>query len=310
MITIDEQWLPLRHTFTKQNDQPAMNEMRSDGFTKTWNGFIKIPTTGVHTFKIGVDDNGWMEICGHKIEVKGTGEYGGGQFRYSEPLKLKIPAGYHKISVFFENIDYKPNPQNNRARLEILMDGKQIELGDVTSANLWTQTNAQRLIECYTPVDFSHESEYIFDYVGGELKKLHDSGDKSYENSCALRVSIALWAYGISLKGVDGAAKFDNVQHLGAEGIAVLGAAKMTSFMQKQLEHEPDCIQPDALTPQEIADNVILERVDFLGSASTLFMGGKVIDRNSAHVGIAVGSSFQLGNGMIDKVWILYCSQW
>lgn len=310
MITIDEQWLPLRHAFTKQNDQPAMNEMRSDAFTKTWNGFVKIPTTGVHTFKIGVDDNGWMEICGHKIEVKGTGEYGGGNFRYSEPLKLKIPAGYHKMTVFFENIDYKPNPQNNRARLEVLMDGQQIELGDVTPTNLWTQANAQRLIECYTPVDFSHGPEYVFDYVGGELKKLHDSGDKDYENSCALRVSIALWSYGISLKGADGAAKYDNVQHLGPEGIAILGAAKMTSFMQKQLGHVPDCVQPAQLTDAETNDNVILERVDFPGSASTLFMGGKVIDSTSAHVGIAVGTSFQLGNGMTDKIWILYCPQW
>ncbi|MEG0837163.1 MAG: T6SS effector amidase Tae4 family protein, partial [Akkermansia sp.] len=120
--------------------------------------------------------------------------------------------------------------------------------------NLWSQANAQKLLGCYTPVDFSpsHTPEYVFDYVGGELKKLHDSGDKDYENSCALRVSIALWAYGITLqKGSFGAEKYDNVSHLGPNGIAILEANNMTSFMQNQLGHEADCIQPEKLTPAE-----------------------------------------------------------
>ncbi|MEG2970259.1 MAG: T6SS effector amidase Tae4 family protein [Akkermansia sp.] len=313
MIQIDEQWLPLRHTFTKSDDQPAMNKMPAEAMTKTYEGFVKVPSTGVHTFKIGVDDNGWLEIHGHKIEVKGMGPQNGGGFRYSEPLKLKIPAGHHKIKIYFENIDYKP-AEGNRARLEVLMDGAQIILGNITDKpNLWSQANAQKLLGCYTPVDFSpsHTPEYVFDYVGGELKKLHDSGDKDYENSCALRVSIALWAYGITLqKGSFGAEKYDNVSHLGPNGIAILEANNMTSFMQNQLGHEADCIQPEKLTPAEENDSVILEKVDFSNDLSYLFMGGVTEISGHAHVGIATGTGYTLGNGMTNKVWILYCAKW
>lgn len=84
----------------------------------------------------------------------------------------------------------------------------------------------------------------------------------------------------------------------------------MTSFMQDHLGHEADCIQPEKLTPAEASDDVILERVDFPNDSSYLFMGGVKEDTTAAHVGIAIGTSYTLGNGMTNKVWILYCAKW
>ncbi|MEG0837162.1 MAG: hypothetical protein RSE01_03490 [Akkermansia sp.] len=43
---------------------------------------------------------------------------------------------------------------------------------------------------------------------------------------------------------------------------------------------------------------------------SYLFMGGVTEISGHAHVGIATGTGYTLGNGMTNKVWILYCAKW
>lgn len=187
-----------------------------------WAGYIRIAEDGDYTFKIQVDDNGFIEIDGKKVvEVTGSNS------STSKEGTTHLKKGFHYAKFHHENLavpdEIKPYP--NATQFEAFLDGKAVELKDIDAPNnLWKKADAQRLLSCYNVVDYpTKSSTKVWEFIGGWLDRdYHD------ENSCALRLSIGLSSYGIDLKNAPGANNIidGNSENIGGKKHVVICTVK------------------------------------------------------------------------------------
>lgn len=250
-----------------------------------------------------VDDWGYVDITSNgqtnrvinlTPEVEPAGPRGGHP-RWTGTIEnpIALKEGKHTIVVHQDNAPYSAEYEdvsyNNISFCEV-------NLSIVYKrVNLMTQAEANAWLSAYAPVNYDtmKTSDKVYEYVGGELYRLHLTSD-NYENSCALRVSVALSTLGDSLEGQTGAAQYDNVKHL-KDGYAILGAANMTTYLTKKLG-----------TPTY---NSIAAYKDTKEEGDIIAFGG-VNAKNNAHVGIATGANLGSGGGLASSVWVLNRPSW
>lgn len=260
-----------------------------------WAGYLRIPETGTYTFRIQVDDNGFIEIDGKKVvEVTGSNS------STSREASLELQKGFHYAKFHHENLAVPEEIAGypNAAQFESFLNGERIRLKDIDAPmNLWRKEEAQRLLSCYNVVD--HETLHtgsVWALIGGWLNEKHlkeiaenvPENKRQYYNSCALRVSIALSQFGYDLAGVRGAENIldGNADVLGGKQHVLMKAADMVAFLYSLLG-EPDY------------------HGDGTDGYCTPQAGDIVIFGSSGHTGMCPGDHRSVGGFIAGDIWLL-----
>ena len=191
-----------------------------------WEGYIRIPFDKEYAFTIQMDDNGYLEIDNQKVvELKD-----GNSSKKAEGKK-ELKQGYHYVKLHHENLKVPDAiaPYPNAEEFVPQMDGADLELWEIDApVNLWKTEDAQKLLKCYNVVDYvtMPNPGQVWSYIGGwlyqaHLKEIEDNVPeqlRSYYNSCALRMSIALSSFGKDLKNEAGAELIGDKANAGALG--------------------------------------------------------------------------------------------
>ncbi len=215
-----------RHIFTAggcssgTHNQPCFNES-SDSFEETWDGYIYVPAPIENcVLKVSADDNASFYLHAFPDNVAnlpGRGPLGGGNYESAESTPIEhLKKGYYRVHVTYQNIDY---PKANIARLDVLLNGTQISIGQLETHNLLTSNATNILKKHYDFVNYEKTSSNIwalFDKT--DINQEDDNqGDESEaepgtvqwamsgENSCATRLSMALSRSEYNLRKATGA---------------------------------------------------------------------------------------------------------
>ncbi len=300
-----------RHTFTKKPsaEQPVFSHADKEAFTKTWDEYILVEKDITNAqLLVSADDNAsaYLYAFPDKIaEVTPLTEdkdYGGGQFRPCDPIPViaELKRGYYRIHIQYENVNY---PGTNAARLEVKLNDKQVVIGDLIAHNLLTKVAAEMLTNHYVPYSYSKKStDEVYAAIGGWLNDNHNSDDPetaaNYYHSCALRLSIALSAFGQNLAGATGA---DNIL-TGASNI--LGGNRhviiSSSNMAKHIKSEYGSIEYPA------GDYTAESKIEDM---KKIKINDIYLYSDSTHSGLSTGTE-DLGNYMSGDTWLLYRDGW
>lgn len=268
-----------RHVFTLggcsngNHDQPCFNESSVDtatdnsAFTEDWDGYILV-TQPINNcvLKVSADDNASFYLYAfpsHVANLPGRGPLGGGSYASAESQPIpRLEPGYYRAHVSYTNIAYVGT---NVARLDVQLNGSQIQLGQLETHNLLTSQKAREVYGFYSLVDYKVESVDVwamFDKTDINTKSPNDgdNGDGStgceerkaimaateketstvaevmaLENSCATRVSIALSRSGFPIK----------------KGPSASNVHLLTSDIQglsgKKVKWHNACLRPDGI---------------------------------------------------------------
>lgn len=326
MSNTTDSYVPLlaRHEYTSggcsngSHEQPSFNLSNAEAFTETWEGYIKVDADIENcVLKVSADDNACFFLYAfpdHKAELLPRGPQGGGG--YTDATSTPIPQlkkGYYRAKVTYENIDYSGT---NLARLDVLLNGTQITMGQLETHNLITHQQAQTLLSNYTPVNYINMSTpaQVWSHVGGEYYAVYAEEVRKYTtdgvydeaahrkngdwyNSCALRVSVALAQSGIDLGDAQQTGMKGKTTVLPPEGYAIVAANGMTSFFASLLE--------------SASDFNVSSGYFFLNPGQDIIcFGGKHANGGANHVGICQGTDGSSAGGITEKVWILYRPTW
>ena len=312
-----------RHIFTAggcssgSHEQPSFNES-SGAFTESWDGYVYVPQDINNcVLKVSADDNAqfYLDAFPENIaDLPGRGPAGGGNYASAEssPIQL-LKKGYYRAHVSYENIDY---PTSNIARLEVLLNGTQITIGQLETHNLLTQQQAQTWLSNYTPVNYDNKEnpKDVWTHVGGgfldaykkEVEKYTINGvydeaahkaKGSWYHTCALRVSVALAQSGIDLEPAQVTGEKGEPDVLPPEGYAIVSASRMTSFFATTLGCASDFHTLNDYKFRNPGQDIIC-------------FGGKPVGSVSNHVGICQGTDGTSAGGFAEEIWILYRPTW
>lgn len=312
-----------RHIFTTggcssgSHDQPSFNES-SDAFTESWDGYIYVPNDiDDCVLTVSADDNAQFYLYAFPDKVAdlpGRGPMGGGNYESAESEPIEhLKKGYYRVHVSYENIDY---PKNNVARLEVLLNGSQISIGQLETHNLLTRDKALDWLNKYAPVNYKSmpKSKDVWTHVGGQYLDAHNAEVKKYTtngvydeethskegawyNSCALRVSVALAQSKIDIESAQVTGMKGKPDVLPPNGYAIVAASGMTTFFASQLG-----VGSDFNTRNDYL---------FLNPGQDIIcFGGKHVNNGPNHVGICQGTDGSSAGGITEKVWILCRPTW
>ncbi|MCD8062893.1 MAG: T6SS effector amidase Tae4 family protein [Akkermansiaceae bacterium] len=285
----------------KKKDAPKIDWHKTEQTgAHDWEGYIRVPFDQECTFTIQIDDNGYLEIDGQKV-VELTGSNSSKKVEGKKELK----QGFHYVKLYHENLAVPEAiaPYRNAEEFVPQMDGKDLELWEIdTPNNLWKTADAQNLLKSYNVVDYltMPEPGQVWGYIGGWLNKAHlkEISDKvpeiqrSYYNSCSLRMSIALSSFGKDLKDEAGAENIGNEGNfaaLGGKKHVLIRAKDMATYLKKLLGEPdyPNSQNEGYSTPQP--DDIVV----FAGNG---------------HVGMCPGNNISVGSFMVGTIWLLHRS--
>lgn len=319
MSNTTDSYVPLlaRHEYTSggcsngSHEQPSFNLSNAEAFTETWEGYIKVDADIENcVLKVSADDNACFFLYAfpdHKAELLPRGPQGGGG--YTDATSTPIPQlkkGYYRAKVTYENIDYSGT---NLARLDVLLNGNQIAIGNLTTHNTLTASAAQNLLDQYVEnVSYSKGKEEIWALFGPVAVQKYGQ-----EHSCATRVSIALSRAGYTLTGAknaNGTNASNNVENMGWD-ISILNSDGGTT-------HKHVVISAYAMSQLffDLFGEVDYENSDdyenILDSTEVYRpkAGDVVIFGDSLHVGICPGNDPSVASFMCGSVRILYRASW
>lgn len=180
------------------------------------------------------------------------------------------------------------------------MDGADLELWEIDApVNLWKTEDAQKLLKCYNMVDYvtMPNPGQVWSYIGGwlyqaHLKEFEDNVPeqlRSYYNSCALRMSIALSSFGKDLKNETGAELIGDKANAGALGgktHVIIRARDMAAYVQKLLG------DPDYADGQDT------------GYCSPQ-PGDIIVFAGKGHAGMCPGDNISIGSFLTGPIWLI-----
>ncbi|OCA02728.1 PA14 domain-containing protein [Akkermansia glycaniphila] len=289
-----------------QSPQLAWN-YSDDLSAHDWAGYLRIPETGNYTFRIQVDDNGFIEIDGKKVvEVTGSNA------STSREASLELKKGFHYAKFHHENLAVPEEIAGypNAAQFESFVNGERIRLKDIDAPeNIMSRVEANKLLGYYMG---------SVDYVTVPTSEADDIwklfGDKAFQEmagkqTCATRLSIALSRYGFNLSGSkypDGSPASNNVENLGWSSATlnagnstppgkhiIMSAEVLSGFLKSRIMKDLGCPNPDYVAPDDY---------------STPQEGDIVIFGDSLHVGLCPGDNQSAGSFLSGGVWLLYRS--
>lgn len=302
-----------RHVFTAggcsngTHSQPCFNES-SGAFDEMWDGYIYVsePIDNC-VLKVSADDNACFYLHAfpdNKANLPGRGPSGGGSYASAESTPIsRLEKGYYRVHVSFTNINYSGA---NVARLDVLLNGTQITIGQLETHNKLNAATATNILNQYKDnVSYRKSALEIWALFGERAVETNGN-----EQTCATRVSIALSRAGYTLTGAtysDGSSASNNVVRMGwdptilnADGSntkchIVMSAAAMSQFYDTlfgDVDYE-DCSdyqnENDTFQPQE---------------------GDIVIFGDEVHVGICPGNDESVASFMCGGVRLLYRPSW
>ena len=179
-----------RHIFTAggcsngSHNQPQFNESNG-AFTETWDGYIYVPETMDNVkLKVSADDNACFYLYAfpdNKANLPGRGPLGGGSYASAESTPIAhLEKGYYRVNVTYENIDY---PGANVSRLDVLLNGTQISIGQLETHNLLSSQKAFEVYDFYTPVNYDVESVDVWAMFDKTDINTQTPGDNENEDS-------------------------------------------------------------------------------------------------------------------------------
>lgn len=154
-----------RHVFTEggcsngTHDQPCFNE-QAGAFTETWDGYIYVPESMENVkLTVAADDNACFYLHAFpdcKAELLGRGPLGGGNYTSAESTPIPmLKKGYYRVHVSYTNIDY---PGKNIARLDVLLNGEQITIGQLETHNTLSEDEVTKLYDFYDFVSYPEKN--------------------------------------------------------------------------------------------------------------------------------------------------------
>ncbi|MDH3068295.1 PA14 domain-containing protein [Akkermansia sp. N21169] len=298
----------------KKKDAPKIDWHKTEETgAHDWEGYIRIPEDGTYNFTIQIDDNGYLKINGEKV-VELTGSNSSKKATGSKELK----KGFHYAKLHHENLEVPEAiaPYPNAEEFVPQMDGKDLELWEIDAPkNLMKAEDAQKLLGYYNVVDFATMSQdQVWNHIGGWFNEQHLAGVGIYQDSCALRLSIAFCCKGISLSGVK-----DSSGKTAANNITLVTPPGNLSALNPGMTGQED--------PSTLQKHVV-----FSAAAMSLFLhntygesdyadkdaktgyctpqeGDIVIFGQTGHVGMAPGNNMEkIGNYGGQPIWLLYRS--
>ncbi len=205
-------------TFTLLEDQPQIPARLANPFAKTWEGYFKLESDGDVTITVGADDNARVTLLAFPLQpvilepVPGDPN-GGGKYREIKSTFTNLSKGYYRVLVNYENVS---GPAENIAQLVVMVNEAAMQIGELTNVkNLMTRSHAEALYNAYLPVSYPHTDEngqesgmsadQVWEYVGGKLYEEHlNDTHEYYQDTCALRLSIALGVFGVPIASIAG----------------------------------------------------------------------------------------------------------
>lgn len=129
-------------------------------------------------------------------------------------------------------------------------------------------------------------AEQVYTYIGGFLNVENKNPNPDYQDSCALRLSIAFSRYGTDFSGEAGAVniKYGNKNSIGGKSHVVITARSMLSFQKRKL---------GAPTYSNFEDYEKDDHCDEI-----------LIWGDTGHVGMGPSENLQWGSVRRGEVWV------
>lgn len=262
-----------------------------------WEGYIRIEEDGDYTFSVTLDDNGYIEINGQKVvEITGTNS---SKSKTGDPVHLKKGFHYTKLQHRNEEVPEAIAPYPNAEQFVPKMGDAELELWEIDAPkNLMKAGDAAALLAAYNVYGFASNKneDDVYAAIGGWLDDYHTQGLINYQYSCALRLSIGLSRFGVSLMGAPGANKIGEGDKtvLGGKEHVIISADEMGAYLTQKIGAADYKSYEKYSTPQP-GDIAVWHRPS---------------DKSEGIVGhVGMGSQendFSEGSGSGEKYWLLY----
>ena len=261
-----------------------------------WVGYIRVPEDGTYNFTIQIDDNGYLEINGEKV-AELTGSHSSTSVSGSKELK----KDFHYAKLHHENLAVPEEiaPYPNAEEFVPKMGNSELELWEIDAPkNNMKAEDAAALLAAYNVYGYASRksTDEVYAAIGGWLNKKHTGGDPLYHHSCALRMSIGLSRFGVSLNGVPGA---NNILEegdktvLGGNEHVIVSTDSMAAYISSKIGAPDYSSFDDYSTPQP--GDIALFHVPGEGSVGHIGMGSQE-------------NNFTEGSGPAQRYWLLYRS--
>ncbi len=262
-----------------------------------WEGYIRIAEDSDCTFSVTLDDNGYIELDGQKVvEITGSNA---STSKTGTAIHLK--KGFHYAKLHHENLAVPEEiaPYPNAEEFVPKINGEDIKLWEIDAPkNLMTKEDATALLEAYNVYGFAskNSTDDVYAAIGGWLDDYHKQGLDNYQYSCAIRLSIGLSRFGVSLKGAPGANKIGEGDKtvLGGKEHVIISADDMGTYLTQKIGAADYSAYEKYSTPQP----------------GDIAVWHKPSDKSEGIVGhVGMGSEvndFSEGSGSGEKYWLLY----
>ena len=263
-----------------------------DSGVHDWSGYWRVEKDGYYDIHVRADDNGYIRIGGFQ-----SGFSGHNSTKVSQSISVFLKKGYHYVELHHENLTPRRNVANAQEFIAYIGGEEVTKLINISEPrNILARSLAQKFLDEYSIVNYhnipSTENKRVWGLFG---KTYQENAQKAgWENTCALRVSIALNRMGYSLADAPGK---NNVMNGGGDVAilnpdnpdvlrrhVVISARNMETYLTSLLG-EPDYSDPSKYsTPQE---------------------GDIVIFAGKDHAGMAPGNDSSVGFFFSGKLWLL-----
>ena len=262
-----------------------------------WEGYIRIAEEGDYTFSVMLDDNGYIEINGQKVvEITGTNS---SKSKTGEPVHLKKGFHYTKLQHRNEEVPEAIAPYPNAEQFVPKIGDAELELWQIDAPkNNMKAGDAAALLAAYNVYGYASRksTDEVYAAIGGWLNTKHTEGNPHYHHSCALRMSIGLSRFGVSLKGVPGANDIldeGDKTVLGGKEHVIISTDSLAAYVSSKIGAPDYDSFDDYSTPQP--GDIALFHVPGEGSVGHMGMGSQEND-------------FKEGSGPAQRYWLLYRS--
>ena len=170
---------------------------KTDKAPTQWTGHLRIPADGVYTISANIDDNGFIEIAGVKvINLEGHNSV------RTLSAQVELKAGYHRIVLQHQDLaPLNPDYANAMEFTPKLNNQPMVVHKIMAPINRMTCEDANLLKSKYDEICHRDvpATAPIWEIAGPSVAEFSKGGSA---NTCALRVSLALGAYGVELQRV------------------------------------------------------------------------------------------------------------
>lgn len=229
-----------------------------------------------------------MELIGSNSSKKAEG-------------KKTLKKGFHYAKLHHENLPVPEAiaPYPNAEEFVPKMGEADLELWEIDAPkNLMKAEDASALLAAYNVYGFAsnNSADDVYAAIGGWLDDYHTQGLINYQYSCALRLSIGLSRFGVSLKGAPGANKIGEGDKtvLGGKEHVIISADEMGAYLTQKRGAADYSSYEKYSTPQP-GDIAVWHKPSNPGESIV------------GHVGMgSQENDFSEGSGAGEKYWLLY----